>query len=63
MAIDNGLSNHYQELAEAGYDATEVLEGAARIKGFAKKDLQLAIAKALDLDPEPAAPAEPGADA
>lgn len=62
MAIDNGLSNHYQELAEAGYDATEVLEGAARIKGFARDDLQLAIAKALDIEALPDAGPTTGGD-
>lgn len=57
LAIDNGLSNHRQEMAEAGFDATAILEDESRLKKFAKEDLQLAIAKALDIEalPDPAA--------
>lgn len=52
-AIDAGLSNHYVELAEAGLDATEILEGSSRLRKYAREDLQLAIAKALDIESLP----------
>lgn len=52
-AIDAGLSSHRIEMAEQGLDAAEVLEDIHRLKDTAKTDLQLAIAKALDIEALP----------
>jgi lambda family phage portal protein len=60
QAIDAGLSSHRQEMAESGFDATAILEDESRLKSFAKADLQLAIAKGLDIEalPDPTAISE-----